>query len=165
MKADIILLSDVRIKSKNLVSNSDCIERVFRINPYRSYSCIFNSTQNKRGVGILLANNINFVEHARIFDPEENFLLIKVEVNGSTFIVGAVYGPNNTDKPFYDRLYKGILDLGNFPIVLGGDWNATPSIDKIEDNIDCLNMLSLPNLSNSKEILAMCRLLDLVEPY
>ena len=97
------------------------------MNPYGSYKCVFNSSMNKRGTGILIKNNILFSELQRVADPEENFLLLKAEIKGTCFIIGSVYGPNSHDKGFFDRLSTAIRTLGCGNIILGGDWNCTLS--------------------------------------
>jgi len=114
LRTDIIFLSDVRIKCKNLVSNSENIEKIFRINPYRSYNFFFNSSQNRRGVGILIANNVKFREIERVIDPDENFLLMRIEIAGNEIIIGAVYGLNQTDKNFFMRLRDGLKKARGF---------------------------------------------------
>jgi len=91
LRTDIIFLSDIRIRNKNLVSSSDDLEKVFCINPYRSYNFIFNSSKNKRGVGMLIGTNVDFTEIDRKFDLEENFLLIKAIIKGVTVILGSLY--------------------------------------------------------------------------
>ena len=52
LKTDIIFLSDVRICNRNLVNGISDILCVFQINPYQSYNFVYNSSSNKRGVGM-----------------------------------------------------------------------------------------------------------------
>jgi hypothetical protein len=54
LRSDIILMSDTRLCNRNLVSAEDDIKKLFLNNPYGQYNAWFNSTQNKRGVGILI---------------------------------------------------------------------------------------------------------------
>jgi hypothetical protein len=62
LKMDLIFMSDVRVSNRSLVSSSKDLISIFRNNQYCSYSTFFNSTQNKRGVGILINNNLTFSE-------------------------------------------------------------------------------------------------------
>ena len=94
---------------------------------------------------MLIKNNITFSEEARVTDPEENFLLLRVVIQGTTVILGSIYGPNEYNPNFFNLLDTAIRDLGNWPIILGGDWNCTFSSDPILLNIDCRNMVNLPN--------------------
>jgi hypothetical protein len=57
LRSDIILLSDIRLSNKSLVSSSSDVSNIFRNNQFKSYSSYFNSTKNKRGVGILISNS------------------------------------------------------------------------------------------------------------
>jgi exonuclease III len=94
------LKSDI-IFSRNLVSSKDDILRLLQNNVYGSYSAIFNSSKNKRGVGILINNNISFTEEQIVRDDSENILLSWIRINGNRFILGSVYGPNNHDPNFF----------------------------------------------------------------
>ena len=125
LKTDLIFLSDIRLCNKNLVSASNDFTKIFRTNPYCSYNFFFHSSRNKRGVGMLIKSNITFSEEARVTDPEENFLLIRAVIQGTTVILGSIYGPNEYNHNFFNHLDTAIRDLGNFPIILGGDWNCT----------------------------------------
>lgn len=144
LSMDIVFLADVRISNRQMVSALSEVNKTFRINPYASYTGKFNSTQNKRGVGILYKVCLNITEIRTISDPEENFLLNLVKIEGKTIIIGAVYGPNDNNVDFFRKLSNGIKSLGNYPVILGGDWNCTLSTDGIENNIDCLNMQQPP---------------------
>jgi exonuclease III len=101
LKSDIIFSQDVRLSSRNLVSSKDDILRLLQNNVYGSYSAIFNSSKNKRGVGILINNNISFTEEQIVRDDSENILLSWIRINGNRFILGSVYGPNNHDPNFF----------------------------------------------------------------
>jgi hypothetical protein len=54
LRTDVIFLSDIRLSSRQGVKDLKGLEDAFRVNPYCSYKCFFNSSRNKRGVGILL---------------------------------------------------------------------------------------------------------------
>lgn len=92
LRTDIILLSDIRLSNKAKVSSVDDVSRVFHLNPYRSYKFMHNSSQNKRGVGILIANSLNFIVSEFYRDNNENILALLLN-NPSTneeLVVGAV---------------------------------------------------------------------------
>ena len=50
-------MSDTRMICKNKTNCVGIACEIFRVNPYRSYSIVYNSQKNSRGVGILFANN------------------------------------------------------------------------------------------------------------
>ncbi len=54
---------------------------------------------------------------------------------------------------------------GNFPIILGGDWNCTPCTTPARENPDVINMNSIPNKRHSKLLIKLCDEFDLCEPY
>jgi hypothetical protein len=55
--------------------------------------------------------------------------------------------------------------MGNHPIVIGGDFNATFSKDTVEFNIDCIAMNDVPNIRHSNYINKFCEALNLMDPY
>ena len=104
LKTDVIFMADLRLSNKNLVSNQRNIETAFRTNPYSSYRFIHNSTKNKRGVGILIKNDLNFTELSRKCDPEENYLLVMAEIKRNSVLIGCIYGPNEHNREFFLNL-------------------------------------------------------------
>ena len=166
LKSDIIFLSDIRLSTSNVTHAISRLKRDFQVNPYQSYELVYNSTQNKRGVAILIKTGIGLSEITVSKDPEENFLLIKLQDNtGNKLIVGSIYGPNENNPEFFDRLEMSLANLGNHPIIIGGDWNTTYSTENIENNPDCLNMVDVPNRRHSLRIAELCTTLRLTDPY
>jgi exonuclease III len=138
------------------------------LNMYDGYECYFNSSQNKRGVGILINKKISYLVQERRDDPAENFLLLKVSIAGEPIIIGSVYGPNNTDLQFFHNLSTGIRDLApnnTIPVLLGGDWNCTLSPDPVNINIDVINMNDIPNRRHSEALVDLCNDLKLSDPF
>jgi exonuclease III len=144
LKSDIIFLSDVRISNKNLVSGEDDLKNQLVNNPYGRYNAYFNSTKNKRGVGILINSSLqtNIIEIIK--SEDENLLLIRAELAGSEVRLISIYGPNNNDLLFYENIKNLLQDTGTSPVIMGGDWNCTFSSENLPDNIDCLNMARPP---------------------
>jgi exonuclease III len=165
LKSDIIFLSDIRISNKNLVSSSKDLEHYFVNNPYEKYDFLFNSSRNKRGTGILLKKNCSYqILHQRAAD-DENSILLHVNLKGTEIVLISIYGPNNTDNAFFVQLDNWLTEFGNLPVIIGGDWNATYSTERVESNINCLNMSRLPNLSHSNKIKDLCEKFELMDPY
>jgi hypothetical protein len=100
-----------------------------------------------------------------VADPNENYLLLKLSIQGKFLTVGAVYGPNTSNQEFFDMLERDLISLGNQPIVLGGDWNATYSTLPVDVNPDCYNMAALPNRTHSTLINNLCVNLSVSDPY
>jgi exonuclease III len=165
LRSDVILLSDVRLSNRQGVSDIKYVKETFKINPYCSYHLIHNSTKNKRGVAILIKNSITFSVEDERADPGENFLACRLQIEGCTFILVSVYGPNGSDLQFFVNLKDNISSLGQHPIVIGGDWNCLWSKANVGLNIDALNMVSLPNGQNSKKLREVSELLDITDPF
>jgi exonuclease III len=167
LKTDIILLSDTRLANNPGVLCLNAITNSFLVNPYGAYTPIFNSTQNKRGVGILLRNACDFSVLQLERDPKENILLARLCIKGNEneFIVGAVYGPNRYEPAFFNNLRRLLDRLGDWPVVLGGDWNCSHSCLPRDANIDILNMANPPNLRHSNLLKTLCEDKLLTDPY
>ena len=165
LRTDIILLSDLRLSNRNLTNNIDDLKKKFRVNPYRSYNFLYHSSKNKRGVGMLINSNLDFSELARVGDLEENFLVIKATIQGKTYILCSIYGPNAHCPAFFIDLYNAINHQGDYPIIMGGDWNCTLSAAPIDINLDCQNMRELPNIRHSRYLEQFCEDLGLQDPF
>jgi exonuclease III len=131
-------------------------------------TCI--TTQRKiSGVrGFSLIKKICHSLQRTILDPEENFLLLCVEISGEQIVLGSVYGPNINNIAFFEKLKEISLEINynnRIPTLLGGDWNCTYSADLVNVNIDVLNMRELPNLQHSLCIADLCHELDISDPY
>jgi exonuclease III len=165
LKSDVIFLSDIRLSNRNLVTCSEELKKLFKTNPHASYEFFFNSTQNKRGVGILINTSINFSVEDCWQEPSENALLLKVTIHGEQLVLGSIYGPNNHDMLFYDSLSTKLQEWNNNNLVLGGDWNCLVSNDEARFNLDCINMQSVPNPQNTAYVLGMCESLNISDPF
>ena len=111
LRTDIIFISDIRLSNRNLGSNIEELKGNFLMNPYGAYKFFYNSSMNKRGTDILIKNDIAFLELQREADPEENFLLVRVALRGTTLILGSVYGPNDHNPGFLRKLDLSICKL------------------------------------------------------
>jgi hypothetical protein len=90
---------------------------------------------------------------------------MRVTINSKDLIIGAVYGPNDYDPNFFRELNDAILNLGNVPVILGGDFNCTYSADPVNVNIDCHGMVSLPNHRHSMLLAELCENVSLCDPF
>ena len=103
------------------------VKQAFKDAKSKSYACFFNSSNNGRGVGILVSNNLQFNVLQEHKDLEENFLALKINISGKCMIICSIYGPNKTDKPFFNRLAIALRRNGSGsgdPTIMGGDWNC-----------------------------------------
>ncbi len=117
---------------------------------------------------MLVSKDLDFQINNEFRDNEENFLVIDCSINGIKYGIGAVYGPNNTSRVFYNGLSAVIRTLrtsGVANIVVGGDWNTTWDRRPVTDNIDTFCMAGLPNAKNSELLENMCFEFGLIDPY
>jgi exonuclease III len=83
------------------VSACDDIKKSFLNNPYEKYDAYFNSTKNKRGVGILLKSKVQYDILEEIKSDCENILLLRIKIRNSEVILICIYGPNTNDPAFF----------------------------------------------------------------
>ncbi len=151
--------------NKNGTTDMHFIKNTFSVNPYCSYDFYHQSLKNSRGVGILIKKSLTHDILDTWGDAEDNFLVLKVRIREYTVILVSIYGPNNRDDDFFNRLTVCIRSAGDFPVIMGGDWNTVYSCLPLAANIDVLNMSALPNPSNSKKIKDLCDTFKLTDPY
>ncbi len=167
LKSDIIMLSDIRLSNNANVSCIDSVKTTFRTNPYGGYDFYYNSTQNKRGVGILLKKSACFSVLEEKREVNENILLLRVikEGNAREFFICAIYGPNRYEPAFFQDLRTLLADSGNKPVIIAGDWNCTVSNSVAAVNPDIINMNTLPNKRHSDLLTSLCDDLELHDPF
>ena len=167
LRSDIIFLSDIRLSNSENVSTSLQASLSFRTNPYGSYISYFNSSMNRRGVGILLKNACSFLVLSEARDPGENCLFLRIKTTGTDieFVVGSVYGPNRYEPAFFAWIRNYLSTLGNTPVVIGGDWNCTYCKSAANINPDVINMNNIPNRRHTDLLLQLCEDFNLCDPF
>jgi exonuclease III len=162
---DIIFLSDLRLNSLNQSTACKELVKTFYLHGYKF---IHNSKISSRGVGILINRKILDVVtiHSVNRDINCNYLLVDIEFPSGKYTIGSVYGANTNDGiSMYMDLERDVKSFKNGNIILGGDWNATWSLEEVERNIDVLNMVNVPSIRRSRAIRSMCDNLDITDPY
>ena len=151
LKTDFILLSDIRLSKSGLGTLTE-LSNLFLINPYCGYKFIHNSSKNARGVGILIKYDLPISVLAEARDENENILAIRLKLKGAEFILTCIYGPNKNCENFFNDLNNVFSNVSNLPIIVGGDWNCTPSGNPVKSNPDVINMSGLPNSSHTNKL-------------
>ena len=164
-KADIILLSDVRLVNSRGIKGSERVSQYLRDNKNCAYTLYHHSTGQGRGVAILAAITLGITVINTWKDQHENALIMDIEYSGRTYTIGAIYGPNNTSREFF-RFLGEVLEnsQGEFKVV-GGDWNTTWDKGPAINNIDTLEMVSVPNPVNSGLLGTLCGNHSLTDPF
>lgn len=92
-------------------------------------------------------------------DEDGRTLLLLAEIQGHRMILSNVYAPNIDDPTFFGNLECKISDMGDYPILIAGDFNLV--MDDILDR-------STPSQRHSRSAsvaIKMCRTLGLVDVW
>jgi Reverse transcriptase (RNA-dependent DNA polymerase) len=165
LKLDVVFLSDLRLGNKNLSTSKNDISNQFLVNPVLAYDLVSNSNKPKRGVGFMFNRNLQYEILNNVGDQDENFIVLLVRIKNATVILASIYGSNTHNPYFFRELFTAIKAMGNYPLIIGGDFNCTYSSDTIQNNIDCLNMADVPNIRHSTYLNEMCEALNVTDPY
>ena len=144
-KAEIILLQDIRLGT----DGEKILKKRLEFSKFCSYHTYTNSTQASRGVAILIKSQLPYKIVDFVKCSLENYLILKIALRDSVFLVGSVYGPTvHQDPDFLDNLKRDILSLGNHEFLIGGDLNMVTDANTITAtnnfNLDIKNMLQIP---------------------
>jgi len=156
LNADITFLSDIRLNNKHK-KVSVALRNDFRF--------FYNSTLSRRGVGIIVRNNVNMIVHGQYADASENILLLNCTINDVHVILGSIYGPNTNHESFFEDLTAGINSLPRVPVILGGDWNTTNSAAPARDNLDVIFMQDIPSLARTQKLSDFKINFELADPF
>jgi hypothetical protein len=116
-------------------------------------------------VGILIKSSLSLSITDEYRSQDENILALRATFRGTEVVLVSIYGPNSNDVAFFDNLNEIFGLFNGVPVIIGGDWNATFSPDPVDRNIDCLNMVRIPNAMHSNKIRDMCEEFELSDPF
>jgi len=157
---DIIFMSDMRVGGKKKE-----IEDIFRMTKNGNYVTYINSSRNARGVGIAIKKNIAHCVLNRSYDEiDENYILLELDIKGRRLLLGSVYGPNENNPEFYNRL-KREIDRYGIPTIIGGDFNTILDQEGTDENLDRIGKGRVPNRQNSNILNKWIRDGNMVDPY
>jgi exonuclease III len=131
----------------------------------QDYRCYLNSTMNKRGVAILIEKKLDFNPVIHFTDSDENIILIKGKLLDCELLIGSVYGPNKDSKGFFENLEMGIKTSDCDTVIVGGDFNATPSMLPVGLNPDVYRMTNVPSLVRSRWLNEVCNNCNIIDIY
>ena len=114
-KVEIILLQDVRLGPEG----DNILRKRLEFHKYGSYDTYTNSAKASRGVAILIKSQLPYKIVDFVKCSLENYLILKISLRDSVFLVGSVYGPTVYQDPdFLDNLKRDILSLGNHEFLI-----------------------------------------------
>lgn len=85
-----------------------------------------------RGVVILVKAASDIVIHSTVSDPQGRFTIADVTINGYRSVLCNLYAPNLYSKDFFLQILNELSSFGDFPLLLGGDFNlvVSPTMDR-----------------------------------
>ncbi len=120
----------------------------------------------------MVSTKLDFVITTDFKDQGENYYFVHANVNGIPFLIGAVYGPNNTTRTFINGIKDVLNEMCHQHRNEGGggrglEHNMGKEADTVGDNIhvDTFHMPGLPNPKNSELLEGICSKFRLTDPY
>lgn len=84
------------------------------------YFCHGNS--NSRGVCILM-NNLDLDIHKQYQDDNGRVLILDTTINGQKFTLANIYGPNDDNPTFFEKIENALCEFDCESVIIGGDFN------------------------------------------
>ena len=147
LDCNVYFLQDIR------ANNNIKIMKNYLLNhPSGEFTIYENSSMDRRGVAILIKNDLNLKILNIIKDVEENYILIKAQLEDKCISFGSIYGPNTANEAFYINLTRDINALNADYNLIAGDFNV------INSNIDRINYVgNVPgNQANKRFFSSFC---------
>lgn len=113
---------------------------------------------NSRGVAILFNKNFEFKVNKVIKDHIGNYIILDVSVEGVKITLVNIYGPNQDDPKFFEKVQEKINKLDNDSIIICGDWNLV-----LDPKIDTENYRNINNPKARQFVLNMKDDLELID--
>ena len=90
------------------------------------------NSSNSAGIAILLSGEYTVVEYEEILTGRLQALTL--EINDVEITLINVYGPNNNDNVFFDKLENTLVKYNDKTLIIGGDFNTVLNIDLDKKN-------------------------------
>ena len=105
----------------------------------------------------MLSNKLNKVTKEIRRDMEGRWIILRIEVNGDSYTICNVYGPNSDNPKFYHDLRQELIQIQSDYIVLAGDFNVAldPRLDRHQPN-----SVNPQAIEQVHQLLTSCDLID-----
>ena len=97
---------------------------------------------------ILLTNNFDQQVESIKTDPNGNYIILNMTIQGKKVTLVNIYGPNEDNPQFYRNLKEKYSEFDNKLLIIWGDWNFVQN-----PKIDCYNYLLINNPLARKVVL------------
>uniref|UniRef100_A0A4W5JYT8 Endonuclease/exonuclease/phosphatase domain-containing protein n=1 Tax=Hucho hucho TaxID=62062 RepID=A0A4W5JYT8_9TELE len=127
-KVDVALIQETHLK------HSD----VYRFQN-RYYKCVAHSsaTNKMKGVLILFDRKRHFQVEGSDHDDAGRFVFVTTVINHSKMCFASIYCPNVPDSNFLSSISKILLDLSEYQLVVGGDFNQVCNSQLDRTHVSC----------------------------
>lgn len=126
-----------------------------------SGECLFSfSKSNARGVAILFNKNLEYEIHKKINDDIGNFIALDVTIEKNRLTLVNLYGPNNDNPDFYEKVFETIDGLNNDKYIICGDFNLV-----LNPEIDYYNYKRINNKKARENLLKHITERLLIDPF
>ena len=159
---DIWFLTELKASCPNRVND---ILKYLTLHSKYEYEIILNSSSASRGTGIMFKKSLclNVVTIEKSID--ENILRLSTTMNSLPLTFICVYAPSNANEEFFSALRNIVNSVGNNNVIVGGDWNCTPSPLPPQFNIDLESHPSPCNQTGSNFISNIMESNNLIDPF
>lgn len=84
-----------------------------------------SSASNKtKGVAIICRHNLHFKLLDTWSDNKGRITIAKIHIENTDIALVSLYAPNTFDSQFHEQITKILLDLPDFKLIIGADFNA-----------------------------------------
>ena len=92
-----------------------------------------NKERNAGGMAILFLNKTGKFKNDLILrDVQGRYIIYKIEINETEYVIGNVYGPNDDDPQFYRNFFEEVNKVEAVHMIIGGDFNIA-----LDPDLDC----------------------------
>ena len=149
MNCDILLLQDTHLPEKKVPE----FNYLWRGKAY--HSCYRNCS---RGTSILINSRLQHEVLREFVSNEGNYIIIHCKIEGDSYVIGSIYGPN-TDKPHFYECIDEVLESCDYEhVVIGGDFNFV-----INTEYDCYGYVRENNINAKNKFVSICNKHNLVD--
>ena len=119
-------------------------------------------SRDSRGVVILFNNNFDYTLHKVKKDQEGNLIALDLSIYNNKYRITliSIYGPNQDQPHFFDKIGDIINEFDNEFQIICGDWNLVQNFEK-----DCHNYLHINNPNSRAVVETMKNDMNLVDPW
>ena len=150
LNPDIICLQDTHLKTLEVNLLQNCWDGEVFLNGVYT---------NSRGVGILFKNTLQFEVLKIITDDNGNLLLLHMNCENKKLLLINVYGPNNDNEYFFEKLNEYVDSFDHEYCIICGDLNVT--LDPTKDTYNYVGLTNPKARDSLLKVMDTCSLVDI----